>query len=128
MDDLFNILFSNSDDDSDKEKIADLDISRDRKLMTGKLVYTLKKQFFFTDDEIKPVVEILDNYFLKVDEINNSVDYKNYGLISSQKMETDLLTIQKEMLKTLREKIKETMKHKVEEAKEFFKNNPDKLK
>ena len=128
MDDLFNILFSNSDDDSDKNKIADLDISRDRKLMTGKLVYTLKKQFFFNDNEIKPVVEILDNYFLKVDEINNSVDYKNYGLISSQKMETDLLTIQKEMLKTLREKIKETMKLKVEEAKEFFKNNPDKLK
>ena len=122
MDDLFDILFPDSDDDSDNEETVELSVETKREQMKEKFYKTLKSQYFFNDEEIKPINSLIENYFIKVDDINKSVNFSEYGLISSQKMEMELLSAQKELLKEIQQKIKDTMHSKVEEAKEYFKN------
>ena len=129
MDDLFDVLFSDDDDDEqEKENLQDLNVDANRKIVVERLFRTLKKLYFFDDEELKPIAELLNNYFAKIDEVNKSVDASKYGLLSSQKMEMDLLTIQKAMLRDLKQKIKATMRAKVEEAKEYFKNKENDTK
>ncbi len=125
MDDFFDLILGpedDSDDEDKKEDISNLSVDKNRQLMKERLGRTLKTQYFFDDNELKVVFMLMDKYFVKIDELNNSVDASNYGLISSQKMEIDLLTIQKAMLRDIKELIKTIMRAKVEEAKEFFKN------
>lgn len=119
MKDFFKALFGQEEKEEDKPKTRE-DVLEDREKTKEKFANNLREKLFFTDDEIKEVTEIIDNAYNIMDLIQNNTSYKNYGLISSQLFEMDFLKVQGDMMKTIKEKINEIMKRKVQKAKEYF--------
>jgi len=117
MNEFFKNLFMSKEE---KLKIAKEEVDARRQASKDNLAGHLREKLFFTDDEIQVIWDIIDDGMRKFDEIQNSTDMKNYGLISSQALEMELLKAEKEMLKNVENKIKETMRAKAERAKKYF--------
>ena len=80
----------------------------------------LREKCFFNDEEVQEIFDIIDKIHKKIDDVQNNTDYSDYGLISSQQLETKLQQLQEEMTEEIQSKIKEIMDKKLARAKKYF--------
>ena len=117
MNEFFKNLFMSKEE---KMQLAKEEVDARRQASKENLAAHLREKLFFDDNEISELWAIIDEGFKNIDKISNTTDYSNYGLISSQSLEMELLKAEKEMLKNVETYIKETMRAKAERAKKYF--------
>lgn len=103
-----------------KLKLSIAEVEENRKKTKENFAKNLKEKLFFTDEEIAELFYIIDGGYMKMDMLQQTTSYENYGLISSQQLEMEFLKIEKEMMKAVETKMKEIMAEKVRKAKEYF--------
>ncbi len=103
-----------------KLKLSIEEVAQNRQKTKDNFAKNLKEKLFFTDDELAELFVIIDNGYMKMDMLQQTTSYENYGLISSQQLEMEFLKIEKEMMKAVETKMKEIMAEKVRKAKEYF--------
>ncbi len=103
-----------------KLKLSIAEVEENRKKTKENLAKNLKEKLFFTDDDMAEIFYIIDGGYMKMDMLQKTTSYENYGFISSQQFEMEFLKIEKEMMKAVENKIKEIMAAKVQRAKEYF--------
>lgn len=111
--------------DDDKSGVKAL--AQRRKERNENFKKKIKEQLFMTDDEAKMVIKLITKYDKKMDSIMDRFDVNNHQYIQTERMGAQLEALKVEMKEEVIKLINKIMRAKVNEAKQYFAEHPDKL-
>ena len=111
-----------------KDDMGVKELSEEREQLKQRFSVQLKEQLFMTEEEIKIVLSVIDEYNQKRDKVKEDFNPEDHSVEQAEMMFKKLSILQEEMEVELKEIIRTIMQEKLKLAKELKKrreeNNP----